>query len=69
MVAAGSGLTLIPRLAVPANQEEGGVSYRPVVDPVPGRTISLLYRHYSVRRPCFNELAARISSLIRPQLG
>ncbi|MGY3893502.1 DNA-binding transcriptional regulator OxyR [Aeromonas enterica] len=69
MVAAGSGMTLVPRLAVPANTEEGGVSYRPVIDPVPGRTISLLYRHYSVRRPCFNELAARISSLMKRQLG
>ena len=36
-----------------------------MIDPVPGRTISLLYRHYSVRRPCFNELAARISRLIK----
>ena len=69
MVAAGSGMTLVPRLAVPANAEEGGVSYRPVVDPVPGSTISLLYRHYSVRRPCFNELAARISSLMKALLG
>lgn len=49
--------------------EEGGVSYRPVINPVPGRTISLLYRHYSVRRPCFNELAARISSLMKALLG
>jgi LysR family hydrogen peroxide-inducible transcriptional activator len=69
MVAAGSGMTLVPRLAVPANPEEGGVSYRPVINPVPGRTISLLYRHYSVRRPCFNELAARISSLMKALLG
>ena len=64
MVAAGSGMTLVPKLAVPANHDEGGVSYRPVVDPVPGRTISLLYRHYSVRRPCFNELAAAITGLV-----
>lgn len=69
MVAAGSGMTLVPRLAVPANAEEGGVSYRPVIDPVPGRTIALLYRHYSVRRPCFNELAARISRLMQSLLG
>ncbi len=69
MVAAGSGMTLIPRLAVPAQRDEGGVSYRPVVDPVPGRAISLLYRHYSVRRPCFNELAARIRTLMKAHLA
>ncbi|MGL5225712.1 MAG: DNA-binding transcriptional regulator OxyR [Aeromonas sp.] len=68
MVAAGSGMTLIPQLAVPANKDEGGISYRPVVDPVPGRNISLLYRHYSVRRPCFNELAALIATLMTSQL-
>ena len=62
-------MTLVPRLAVPANPEEGGVSSRPVINPVPGRTISLLSRHYSVRRPCFNELAARISSLMKALLG
>ncbi|MGL5292991.1 MAG: DNA-binding transcriptional regulator OxyR, partial [Aeromonas sp.] len=58
----------IPQLAVPANKDEGGISYRPVVDPVPGRNISLLYRHYSVRRPCFNELAALIVTLMASQL-
>ncbi|MHA6999882.1 DNA-binding transcriptional regulator OxyR [Aeromonas schubertii] len=68
MVAAGSGMTLVPELAVPG-RDEGGVSYRPVVDPVPGRTISLLYRHYSVRRPCFNELAARIAQLMANKMA
>ncbi|CAJ1892268.1 Hydrogen peroxide-inducible genes activator [Aeromonas jandaei] len=69
MVAAGSGMTLIPRLAVPADRDEGGISYRPVIDPVPGRTISLLYRHYSVRRPCFNELATKIAGLMKVALA
>ncbi|MGL5327510.1 MAG: DNA-binding transcriptional regulator OxyR, partial [Aeromonas sp.] len=32
-------------------------------------TISLLYRHYSVRRPCFNELAASIATLMSKQLA
>ncbi|SIQ45496.1 LysR family transcriptional regulator, hydrogen peroxide-inducible genes activator [Aeromonas sp. RU39B] len=68
MVAAGNGMTLIPQLAVPG-REEGGVSYRPVINPVPSRTISLLYRHYSVRRPCFNELAARIAMLIKTKMA
>ncbi|KUE78808.1 transcriptional regulator [Aeromonas schubertii] len=68
MVAAGSGMTLVPELAVPG-RDEGGVSYRPVVDPVPGRIISLLYRHYSVRRPCFNELAARIAQLMANKMA
>lgn len=68
MVAAGNGMTLIPQLAVPG-PEEGGVSYRPVVEPAPGRTISLLYRRHSVRRPCFNELAERIRVLMEKKLA
>ncbi|PJG58500.1 DNA-binding transcriptional regulator OxyR [Aeromonas cavernicola] len=69
MVAAGSGMTLMPKLAVPVAHDAAGVSYRPVIDPIPQRIISLFYRHYSVRRPCFNELAERITRLISSALG
>ncbi len=65
MVAAGSGLTLIPQLAVGLHNGNLGVSYLPVVNPEPHRTISLLYRIHSVRRPCFNEMAKVISQLIK----
>ncbi|MDX1267158.1 MAG: DNA-binding transcriptional regulator OxyR [Oceanisphaera sp.] len=65
MVAAGSGLTLIPQLAVGLHNGNLGVSYIPVTEPEPHRTISLLYRIHSVRRPCFNEMAKVISQLIK----
>lgn len=65
MVAAGSGLTLIPQLAVGLHNGNLGVSYIPVAEPEPHRAISLLYRIHSVRRPCFNEMAKVISQLIK----
>ncbi len=65
MVAAGSGLTLIPQLAIGLHNGNLGVSYIPVTDPEPQRTIALLYRIHSVRRPCFNEMAKVISQLIK----
>ncbi|MBM7456905.1 LysR family hydrogen peroxide-inducible transcriptional activator [Oceanisphaera litoralis] len=65
MVAAGSGLTLIPQLAIGLHNGNLGVSYIPVTDPEPSRTIALLYRIHSVRRPCFNEMAKVISQLIK----
>ncbi|WP_344964611.1 DNA-binding transcriptional regulator OxyR [Oceanisphaera sediminis] len=65
MVAAGSGLTLIPQLAVGLHNGNLGVNYLPVVNPEPHRTISLLYRIHSVRRPCFNEMAKVIRQLIK----
>ncbi|WP_319782314.1 DNA-binding transcriptional regulator OxyR [Oceanisphaera sp. IT1-181] len=69
MVAAGSGLTLMPKLAINTQQNQlpqstGGVSYIPVVDPEPSRAISLLHRSHSVRRPCFNEMAKLIKSSV-----
>ncbi|MFP2769712.1 DNA-binding transcriptional regulator OxyR [Oceanisphaera sp. KMM 10153] len=68
MVAAGSGLTLIPKLAVGQHNGNLGVSYIPVTAPEPHRTIALLYRIHSVRRPCFNEMAKVISQLIKERL-
>lgn len=63
MVAAGSGLTLMPKLAI--NSEfESSVCYIPVVEPTPSRAISLLYRTHSVRRPCFNEIAKRVQDCV-----
>ncbi len=68
MVAAGSGLTLIPQLAVGEHSSDAGVSYLRVTDPQPSRTIALLHRAHSVRRPCFNEMAKVISTLLQARL-
>ncbi|MCC4266033.1 DNA-binding transcriptional regulator OxyR [Oceanimonas baumannii] len=64
MVAAGSGLTLIPQLAVNRHHENDSVHYLKVTDPQPCRSIALLHRAHSVRRPCFNEMARVISRLL-----
>ncbi|WP_026960137.1 DNA-binding transcriptional regulator OxyR [Aliagarivorans taiwanensis] len=60
MVAAGMGMTLLPELAVPSTKQSEGVVYRPFCPEQPTRLISMVYRQNSVRRPCFNELAALI---------
>lgn len=65
MVAAGSGLTLVPKLAVNFHQDSLGVSYIPVTDPTPSRRITLLHRTHSVRRPCFNAMATVIEPLLK----
>ncbi|MFM2485544.1 DNA-binding transcriptional regulator OxyR [Celerinatantimonas yamalensis] len=66
MVAADCGITLLPELAVPpAGEDHADLCYKRFVEPQPGRTISLVYRMHSVRRPCFNELAKLIQGLIQ----
>lgn len=44
MVAAGSGITLLPDLAVPSEQKRDGVCYLDCTDPLPSRSIILVYR-------------------------
>lgn len=68
MVAAGSGLTLMPQLAISPQQLDSSVNYIPVQDPIPCRSITLLHRTHSVRRPCFNEIAKLVQDQIRPKL-
>ncbi|RJG42357.1 DNA-binding transcriptional regulator OxyR [Motilimonas pumila] len=60
MVSSDIGITLLPKLAVPNERQQEGLVYLPFVAPKPSREIGLLYRKNSVRRPCFNELAALI---------
>ena len=42
MVAAGSGITLLPALAVPPERKRDGVVYLPCIKPEPRRTIGLV---------------------------
>lgn len=62
MVAAGSGITLLPALAVPPERKRDGVVYLPCIKPEPRRTIGLVYRR--VRR-----CAAVMNSWQRPSVG
>jgi LysR family hydrogen peroxide-inducible transcriptional activator len=60
MVAAGAGVTLLPRLAVPAETTAAGLTVRPFADPSPHRTIGLIWRKSSPLTPTLRQLAATI---------
>lgn len=62
MVAAGSGITLMPSLAVPNERERDGVCYITCDKPVPQRTIALIYRPGSPLRSRYEQLAETISA-------
>lgn len=62
MVAAGSGITLMPGLAVPAERERDGVCYISCDSPVPQRTVALIYRPGSPLRSRYEQLAETIST-------
>lgn len=60
MVAAGSGVTLLPRLAVAAESRHGQIAVRPFVDPEPYRTLALVWRRRSPFGPALRPLAATL---------
>lgn len=60
MVSAGSGITLLPRLAVPTKRERDGVCYISCHLPEPKRSIALVYRPGSPLRNRYEQLAETI---------
>jgi LysR family transcriptional regulator, hydrogen peroxide-inducible genes activator len=60
MVAAGAGITLLPELSLPVEKEKDGVCYIKAVNPVPSRSLVLVYRPGSPLRERFEQLAAVI---------
>ncbi|MEQ4924841.1 DNA-binding transcriptional regulator OxyR [Proteus hauseri] len=60
MVAAGSGITLLPDLAVPSEQKRDGVCYLDCTDPFPSRSVILVYRPGSPLRNRYEQLAETI---------
>lgn len=60
MVAAGSGITLLPSLAVLPQRERDGVCYLDCYKPEPKRTIALVYRPGSPLRSRYEQLAEAI---------
>ena len=58
MVRAGTGITFMPKIAI--NEAETGISYIPFTEPVPSRSIGLVWRKTSVR----TELMAKFVELI-----
>ncbi len=64
MVAAGVGMTLLPRLAVaPPVPAQPGVRVRPFLDPPPSRRIAMCWRHTHPARAFLPSLAALLRDL------
>lgn len=59
MVRAGTGITLMPRIAIPKNDD--GIRYLPFTAPAPYRTIGLVWRKTSHR----DELIRQLKALVR----
>jgi LysR family hydrogen peroxide-inducible transcriptional activator len=57
MVSSGAGITLLPSMAVPVENRRGQLEIRPFARPVPGRTISLVWRASSPLANVFTALA------------
>ncbi len=60
MVAAGSGVTLLPSLAVPTEAGRAGLRVRPFAAPAPSRTIALVWRKRSPIAGALRDLAHAI---------
>ena len=58
MVAAGLGVTVMPRMAVPENRDEGLLKYVSFESPVPDRRVSLAWRKSFPRTPAIQALRA-----------
>jgi LysR family transcriptional regulator, hydrogen peroxide-inducible genes activator len=57
MVSSGTGITLLPRIAVSVENRRGQLEVRPFVAPAPHRTIALIWRPQSPFAETFRELA------------
>ena len=60
MVRAGTGITFMPKIAI--HEPEEGICYINFMDPVPKRTIGLVWRKTSAREALIHRLAELISS-------
>lgn len=67
MVAAGSGITLLPALAVPPTRSRDGIVYIPCQKPEPYRTVGLVYRPGSPLRNRYEQLAETIRKQMNSQ--
>lgn len=57
MVAAGTGVTLLPALAIEAEAGRAAITIRPFAEPAPRRTLVLAWRAHSPLAPAFTTLA------------
>ena len=61
MVADGNGVTLLPQLAVATEAKRARLAVRPFAEPVPGRTIALVWRRRSPLGTVLKQLATTAS--------
>lgn len=59
MVKAGTGITFMPEIAI--HEREEGICYIPIEDPAPMRTIGLVWRKTSARKPVIDRLTNLLS--------
>ena len=70
MVAGGSGVTILPELAVPTEAQRAGLRVRAFARPVPHRTVALVWRKGSPSAPALRKLASTIRAAYpRPGKG
>ncbi|WP_224372497.1 LysR substrate-binding domain-containing protein [Hyalangium versicolor] len=62
MIAAGAGVTLLPRLAVPTEVSRSKLQVRPLAAPVPKRTLALIWRKRSSLQTALRQVAATVRS-------
>jgi len=60
MVRAGTGITFMPKIAI--HEPEEGIHYIPFTDPVPKRTIGMVWRKTSARNELLEKLARLMSA-------
>jgi LysR family transcriptional regulator, hydrogen peroxide-inducible genes activator len=65
MVSSGSGITLLPQIAVAVENRRGQLEVRPFASPAPHRTIALIWRPQSPFAETFRELADVFRSALR----
>ncbi|HJQ57160.1 MAG TPA: LysR substrate-binding domain-containing protein [Vineibacter sp.] len=69
MVASGAGVTLLPELAVSTEARRAELSVRPFAQPIPKRTIALVWRRRSPLGPALRQLAATARAAYRQGPG
>ena len=65
MVSSGSGITLLPQIAVAVENRRGQLEVRPFTSPAPHRTIALIWRPHSPFAETFRDLAEVARSALR----
>jgi LysR family hydrogen peroxide-inducible transcriptional activator len=64
MVAGGGGVTLLPAMAVPTEAQRAGLAVRRLAEPVPKRTIALVWRRRSPLGPALAQLAETVRTTV-----